>query len=278
MTTVDLDRVAQVLAEVADQEILPRWRNLASGDIREKTGPNDLVTVADEAAEKALAARLPDLVPGSVLVGEEAVEANRSLMQLLKGDRPVWIVDPIDGTKNFAEGKDRFGVMVALVERDVTIAAAIYEPVTGRVLLAEAGGGAEMREADGRRTTLRVTETTALDAMQGAFNFRFIPDETVRKAVRANADAILTDRHYRRGCAAYDYRMLVTGEWDFAFYWKNMPWDHAPGLLIHQEAGGCSARFDGRPYRASELDGGILATPDEASWREFRRAVLSPIG
>ena len=77
MTTVDLDRVARVLAEVADQEILPRWRNLASGDVREKTGPNDLVTVADEAAEKALAARLQDLLPGSVLVGEEAVEADR---------------------------------------------------------------------------------------------------------------------------------------------------------------------------------------------------------
>lgn len=278
MTTVDLDRVAQVLAEVADAEILPRWRNLADGEIREKTGPNDLVTVADEAAERALAARLPDLLPGSILIGEESVEHDRSLLDRLKEDRPVWIVDPVDGTKNFAEGSDRFAVMVALVEHDAMVAAAIYEPVTGRVLLAEHGGGAEMVENGGLRTRLRVAEPAGVDAMEGSFNFRFIPDETIRKAVRARADELLEKRHYRRGCAAYDYARLATGDWHFAFYWKNMPWDHAPGLLIHREAGGYSARFDGRPYRPSELAGGILATPDETTWRTFRETVLAPIG
>ena len=166
MTTVDLDRVAQALAEVAEQEIMPRWRNLAAGDVREKTGPNDLVTVADEAAEHALAARLPDLLPGSIMIGEESVEKDRGLLDVLKGDQPVWIVDPVDGTKNFAEGSDRFGVMVALVERDVTIAAVIYEPVTGRALMAEAGGGAELVDRSGERTRLNVTDTTGLDAMQ----------------------------------------------------------------------------------------------------------------
>lgn len=277
MTSVDLDRVTRVLAEVAEAEILPRWRNLASADIREKTGPNDLVTVADEAAERALAPRLTALVPGSVLVGEEAVEADPGLLARLRGDRPVWIVDPIDGTKNFAEGGERFGVMVALVERDETIAAVIYEPVGGRSLQAESGQGAEAVSADGTRTRLRVAEPTGIERMQGALNFRFIPDENVRKAVRANADGLLNGRHYRRGCAAYDYAKLAGGDWHFAFYWKNMPWDHAPGLLIHREAGGYSARLDGRPYRASELDGGILAAPDEGSWREFRARILAPI-
>lgn len=276
MTTVDLDRVARVLADVAAEEILPRWRNLAQGDVREKTGPNDLVTVADEAAERALAARLPALVPGSILIGEESVERDPGLLALLQGDAPVWIVDPVDGTKNFAEGSDRFAVMVALVERDRTVAAAIYEPVTGRALLAEHGGGAEMVE-DGGRRRLRVAEAAGLDIMEGSLNFRFIQDEDVRKAVRANADAVLAKRHYRRGCAAYDYRMLAAGEWHFAFYWKNMPWDHAPGLLIHAEAGGHSARLDGRPYRASELTGGILAAPDADAWQALRAAVFAPI-
>lgn len=278
MTTVDLDRVAQVLAEVAEQEILPRWRNLASGDIREKTGPNDLVTVADEAAERELLARLPALLPGSIVIGEESVEHDRSLLDRLTEHRPVWIVDPIDGTKNFAEGGDRFGVMVALVDRDAMLASAIYEPVTGRVLLAERGGGAEMVERDGTRTRLRVAATAGLDAMEGSLNFRFIPDEGIRKAVRARADEILPNRHYRRGCAAYDYRMLATAEWHFAFYWKNMPWDHAPGLLIHSEAGGYSRRMDGSIYRPSELGGGILAATDVDSWNALREPVFGPIG
>lgn len=278
MTTVDLDRVAQVLAEVADQEILPRWRNLAAGEVREKTGPNDLVTVADEAAERALAARLPDLLPGSVVLGEESVERDRSLLGLLSEHRPVWIVDPVDGTKNFAEGNDRFAVMVALVDQDTTLAAAIHEPVTGRVLLAERGGGAEMVERTGTRTRLRVAAPAGLDAMEGSLNFRFIPDDETRKAVRARADAVLPTRHHRRGCAAFDYRMLAIGEWHFAFYWKNMPWDHAPGLLIHAEAGGHAGRLDGRAYRPSELDGGILAAPDAADWTALREAVFGPIG
>ncbi len=278
MTTVDLDRVARMLAEVAEQEIMPRWRNLAAGDVREKTGPNDLVTVADEAAEKALAARLPGLLPGSILIGEEAVEHDRGLLDLLSGERPVWIVDPIDGTKNFAGGSDRFGVMVALVDRDALVAAAIYEPVTGRALLAEHGGGAELVERDGTRTRLRVAGAVGLDAMEGTLNFRFIPDEDVRKAVRARADEVLPGRHHRRGCAAYDYRMLVTGEWHYAFYWKNMPWDHAPGLLIHAEAGGYARRLDGRAYRPSELAGGLLVAPDEDGWQALRQAVLDPIG
>lgn len=278
MTTVDLDRVAQVLAEVAEEEILPRWRNLAAGDVREKTGPNDLVTVADEAAERALAARLPALLPGSILIGEESVEHDRALLDVLKEHRPVWIVDPVDGTKNFAEGSDRFAVMVALVDQDATVAAAIYEPVTGRVLLAEHGSGAEIGQWDGTRTRLRVADAAGLEAMEGSLNFRFIPDEDIRRAVRARADAVLAKRHHRRGCAAYDYRMLATGEWHFAFYWKNMPWDHAPGLLIHAEAGGHAARLDGRAYRPSELDGGILAAPDTDSWQALREAVLGPIG
>src|SRR3546814_18692748 len=95
MTTVDLERVAQVLADVAEQEVLPRWRNLAQGEVREKTGPNDLVTIADEAAERALAARPPALVPGSVLVGEEGVERDDGLLGLMPGDAPEVLVDPI---------------------------------------------------------------------------------------------------------------------------------------------------------------------------------------
>lgn len=278
MTTVDLDRVAQVLAEVAEQEIMPRWRNLAAADVREKTGPNDLVTVADEASERALAARLPGLLPGSILIGEEAVEHDRSLLDRLREDRPVWIVDPIDGTKNFAEGRDRFGVMAALVDCDAMVASAIYEPVSGRVLLAERGGGAELVERDGTRTRLRVAPAAGLDVLEGSLNFRFIPDEDIRKAVRGKAEDLLPKRHHRLGCAAYDYRKLATADWHFAFYWKNMPWDHAPGLLIHAEAGGYARRLDGREYRPSELAGGLLVAPDADSWQELRSTVLAPIG
>ncbi|NQW11562.1 MAG: inositol monophosphatase [Alphaproteobacteria bacterium] len=275
MTTVDLDRVAGVLAEVAEAEILPRWRNLAEADIREKTGPNDLVTVADEAAEAALAQRLPGLLSGSILIGEESVEKDPALLKRLDGDAPVWIVDPVDGTKNFAEGSDRFCVMAALVHRGETVAAAIHQPVEGRTAVAAKGEGAWMLSNAGRQR-LRVAAPAGLDTMEGSFNFRFFP-EVVRLPMRERANTLLGNRHYRRGCAGYDYIQLAIGRWHYAVYWKNMPWDHAPGLLIHAEAGGVSGRIDGRPYKARELTGGIIAAVDDAGWHALRDEVVGDV-
>lgn len=272
MTSVDLDRLAATLDAVAEEEILPRWRNLAEGEIREKTGPNDLVTVADEAAERRLVDRLPALYPGSVVIGEESVEKDRSLLEKIDGEAPVWIVDPVDGTKNFAEGKDRFCVMVALTHRGETIASAIHQPVDKRTAVAARGEGAWMLERGGR-SRLQVAPAAAIDAAEGSFNFRFFP-ESVRPGIRERANAVLGDRHYRRGCAGYDYIQLATGRWHYAVYWKNMPWDHAPGLLIHAEAGGYAARLDGRPYRPAELQGGLIAAVDEAGWRQLRERVI----
>lgn len=275
MTTVDLDRLAATLTEVAEAEILPRWRNLDEADIREKTGPTDLVTVADEAAERRLVELLPDLYPGSIVIGEESVERDRSLLGRIDGDAPVWIVDPVDGTNNFAEGKDRFCVMVALTHRGETIASAIHQPVERRTAVAALGEGAWML-GEGGRQRLRVAPAAGIDAMEGSFNFRFFPEE-VRPAIRERANEVLGDRHYRRGCAGYDYIQLATGRWHYAVYWKKMPWDHAPGLLIHGEAGGYSACVDGTPYRPAELGGGIIAAADEAGWRALRDDVVGSV-
>lgn len=268
MAVVDMDRIADLLVEVAEVEILPLWRNLDAAAIRAKTGPNDLVTVADEAAERVLHARLVDLLPGSDVVGEEGVAEDPRRMRLLAAETPVWIVDPVDGTNNFAEGDEKFAVMVALAQRDRTLAAWILEPITGRIAMAAAGEGAELRHGTARRR-LRVAAPSALAEMHGAFSLRFLPEDR-RKPARDAATASV-GRHFRLGCAGVEYLRLVTGEADFSFYWKTMPWDHAPGLLIHAEAGGHNARAtDGRSYRPSELTGGLLAAPDSQSWRALR--------
>ena len=276
MTTVDLDRLASALDHVAQAEVMPRWRNLSDVDVRQKSGPKDLVTVADEAAERLLEQLLPDLLPGSVIIGEEAVERDPSLLSMIDGDAPVWIVDPIDGTGNFAEGTEKFCVMAALAHRGETIAGAIHQPVEGRTVVAARGEGTWMLEG-GNRRRLRVADPAGFDTMEGSFNFRFF-DEPLRAGLRERANQAFDDRHYRRGCAGYDYVQLATGRWHFAVYWKNMPWDHAAGLLIHAEAGGASGRLDGRPYRPNELEGGILAAVDDDAWRAIRERVIGEIG
>src|SRR5437879_2711858 len=110
--SVDLERVTGLIEETAALEILPRFRKLAAGDIREKE-PGDLVTVADEAAEARLTPLLTALLPGSLVLGEEAAAADPKLLNRLLGDHPVWVIDPVDGTGNFAAGRPAFAVMVA---------------------------------------------------------------------------------------------------------------------------------------------------------------------
>src|SRR4051812_46472789 len=133
--------VAKLLREIALVEVLPRFRQLKAHEIREKS-PGDFVTIADEAMEAALAPKLAALLPGSLLVGEEDCARDPSVMKRLASDQPVWVIDPVDGTANFAEGKEEFCTMMALVERDQVLGGWIYDPVTDTTSYAVKGVGA----------------------------------------------------------------------------------------------------------------------------------------
>ena len=142
----DLDRVAELMRDTARHELLSRFRKLAQHDIREKT-PGDLVTVADELSEQRLASGLAKILPGVPVVGEEAVAAEPGLVAHIDTSDAAWIVDPLDGTANFARGNDRFAMIVALVRRGETIAGWIYEPVQDRMAVAGLGAGVFLNNA-----------------------------------------------------------------------------------------------------------------------------------
>ena len=93
MADSDLEHVAAIMRRIAAAEAMPRWRNLGAGDIAEKAGPDDLVTVADRAVEAALSRELAAVLPGSRVVGEEGVAADPMVLQLLGSDDPVWVID-----------------------------------------------------------------------------------------------------------------------------------------------------------------------------------------
>lgn len=237
---------------------MPRFGRLAAGDVREKT-PGDLVTVADTAVEARLTPILMGELPGSLVVGEEATAANPALMDRLKGDAPVWVIDPVDGTLNFAAGIPIFGTMVALIRRGEVLAAWIHDPLRERTLMAEAGGGAHV---DGQR--VGVARPADVNRMSGNFAFHTGDREQAAKLAR-NADKVASIITLR--CAAADYFNLAEGRTHFALFNRTWPWDHAPGWLLHKEAGGYSRFLDGRPYEPSDIYGRLFLAPDEASWR-----------
>lgn len=252
--------VARHIAEVAAEEMMPRFGRLAAGDIQEKT-PGDLVTAADTAVEQRLSPILASLIPGSLVVGEEATAADPSLMKRLEGDDPVWVVDPVDGTLNFAAGIPIFGTMVALIRRGEVLAAWIHDPLRKRTLMAEAGGGTHV---DGQR--VQVAKGADVKRMSGNLAFH-TGDRAQAATIARNADKVASIITLR--CAAADYFNLAEGRTHFALFNRAWPWDHAPGWLLHKEAGGHGRYLDGSSYAPLNIYGRLLLAPDEPSWHRL---------
>ena len=257
----DPAEVSAAIRAVAAAEIMPRFRNLADAERWEKR-PGSWVTVADTAAEAALISALARILPGSAVIGEEAAEETPALLAQLGGDRPVWLVDPVDGTANFAAGKPEFAVMAALVIDGTTRAGWIYDPINDAMSWAVAGQGAW-------RDTARLSVAPPAEPAQMAGSI----------GARLRRDKQLVARFARienAQCCGIEYIRLVSGALHFSHYRRLKPWDHAAGALIHAEAGGHSARLDGSPWQPGRArGGGLLVARDGACWNRLA-ALIRP--
>lgn len=265
-----LDRLEALIREVAATEVMPRFRRLSAADIVEK-GPGDLVTVADHAAEESLTRGLTALLPGSIVVGEEAVAADPALMHLVGEEGPVWVVDPVDGTANFAAGTPPFAVMVGLLRGGEPVAGCIFDPVTEVACVAELGAGAYIAGVRAH------APADALPAAQlhGVAAKKYLPPG-LREAVVAGSrriDELLPGRN----CAGAEYPAIVTGHQHFAFFWRALAWDHVPGTLIVTESGGMVGRLDGAPYRPADGRTGLLAAQNPDIWHTVRSTLLAEL-
>ena len=268
----DARTLAAILREAAQAEILPRFRGEIPQAVRQKTSRLDLVTDADEAAEAAVAAALRRAFPGCAVVGEESSGRDPALFDALTAADLAFVVDPIDGTKNFSAGLPLFGVMAAALRRGEIVAGVILDPIRDDWAIALKGGGAWIENGRERLTDLRGAATPSLALeMSGIVSWLFFP-EPLRAHVTANLSRVAGAVDYR--CAAHQYRSLAAGHYDFALYGKAMPWDHAPGVLIYAEAGGRTAFLDGEPYTVGRRSGGLLCAPDEERWLVLRDALV----
>ena len=264
----DMDKVAEAIREVAAEEILPRFRNLADEEVRVKHHAQDLVTTADVEAEKRLSDALRALVPGSVVVGEEACEEDPGLLGALADPEPCWVVDPVDGTLNFAEGRDRFCVIVAFCQGGETRAGWVFDPVRNVLAQVMAGEGAWIGE---RR--LRTAAPVPVSDMAGSLGRTLGRRVTEMRMRGEDAPA----RIERQRCTGLDWVDLATGRLHFAHYAHRLkPWDHAAGVLMHAEVGGHAALLpEGKGYRPDRgiLRESILAAPDAAGWEALKEVL-----
>lgn len=258
MSALD-DEIRDLLRFAAERAILPRYRNLADHHVIEKA-KDDLVTVADHETEEFLTEALTRLAPGVPVVGEEAAHADPSVLERLGG--PCWIIDPLDGTHNFAHGSPPFGIIVALADGGETVAGWIYDPLSGRFCHAAKGKGAFV---DGEQVTARTTGETPPVAAISLLFMAPARREQVKEHIAPHYRLVDIPR-----CAAEQYPRLALGQNDVSIFERTLPWDHAAGVLFLNEAGGKAARNDGSPYR---VDGharpGLIGAASPALWDEL---------
>ncbi|GGV61175.1 inositol monophosphatase family protein [Streptomyces massasporeus] len=234
--------VEETIRKAAATEIMPRWRQLAAHEVDQKSGPHDLVTDADRKAELYLTEALAALLPGSVVVGEEAVHANPASYAAIRADAPVWIVDPVDGTRQFVRGEAGFCTLVALAHRGTLLASWTYAPARDRLATAQRGKGAHL---DGERLFAGVPEP-GRDLRVATSHPDYTTDEEKHALLGLRADGVAPRPC---GSAGLEYLAIARGELDaVAFSWE-AAWDHAAGLLLVEEAGGAHLTLAGEPFR-----------------------------
>jgi fructose-1,6-bisphosphatase/inositol monophosphatase family enzyme len=253
------DEIRALLRFATQRSMLPRFRNLAAGEVEMK-GKDDPVTIVDREVEAFLTEALTRLAPGIAVVGEEAVAADKGVLDHLAGQ--CWIIDPLDGTANFAEGKEPFGIIVALTDAGETVAGWIYDPLKDRLCHARRGEGAFI---DGARIAARTTgRAPPVTAVSRIF---LTPEEAAQVDAKLAGHYTLVDIPR---CAAEQYPRLALGENDVSSFKRTLAWDHAAGVLWLNEAGGKAARLDGSAYRVDQHDApGLVGASSPRVWEEF---------
>lgn len=254
---MDTDAILTMLQEVADTIVNPRFRSLDADQVMEKH-PGDLVTVADREAEAELTRRLAAAHPDALIVGEEAVSLNPTVLQQTPTADQWFTIDPIDGTKNFVHGSPDHALMIAEMLGHEVVRSVIWQPQHRVAYVAERGAGAF-------RGGVRLEPIPRdLDNLRG---------HTSRRAMIDARIGGLPPMQLSWVCCGVDYPHLAEGAADYLLYGGSMPWDHAPGSLLLTEAGGLVGYADGTAYDPTSLQTPLIAAGDGATFETVIRAL-----
>ena len=265
LTPEQSDALIQIVRGVAAREIRPLFRKLDVSDIDSKSAPDDLVTVADRAAELAISAAVRDLLPDAAIVGEEAVSADKSVLDRV-GQGQVVVIDPIDGTWNFAHGIASYGVILSVVEDGETVFGLLYDPSYDDWIIATKRQGAWFCDAAGNRRQLTLERPPAVADCFGYVGM-YLFDKPQQAKIAAQLPVFRRTQSLR--CACHEYRLLAGGASQFYLTGMLNVWDHAAGVLIYQEAGGFVRLMDGRDYHPTMRQGRLLAAASEELWQDL---------
>lgn len=265
LTAREWDQLFFIVKDAAEKAILPRFRALGAGDIASKSRHDDLVTLADTEAEALMTDAIRAAWPEARVIGEEAIsQGMTSTAELAKPGR-TFVLDPVDGTWNFAKGLATFGMIVAVVEDGATIGGLLYDPLFDDAIYAGAGDAAARHRRPGAaETRLRTAPQKPAEELNGFAPLGLLPTDQRPRVVEAMKDL---SRFYALRCSCHEYRLLAQGHADFILTAPDPNvWDHAAGALIAKAGGGVTRMLDGRDYRPEFEDSYILTAASEEVW------------
>ncbi|MDO5065810.1 MAG: inositol monophosphatase [Propionibacteriaceae bacterium] len=248
---METEAILELMKETAEAAINPRFRALEEADISAKSGPGDLVTIADQEAEAHLSAALRKVYPDALIVGEETVFGDPELRWRIPNADHALVIDPIDGTGNFVRGSVAHGMILAETRGGVTTRGWIWQPQVGRAYTVERGGGVLL---NGEPLVTERPQRLPLGAASKKQYHGF------------TADGALSPVRATNFSCAFDYPSLLHGEFDFVFYSRLNPWDHLAGCLMVTESGGVARTRDGLDYSVSSRSRGLLVASDTLTW------------
>lgn len=218
-----------------------------SCEITSKPGKHNLVTEYDQAAEKLILSSLIKRFPHHGFLGEEQGHTHT-------GDI-TWIVDPLDGTVNFAHGVPIFSVSIAVAIEQKIVASAVFQPMTQELFWASLGQGAFLNGKP-----LHVSENRSLDDAYVTTGFPYNVGDNPHHCIETFTSFLRKGIPIRRlGSAAIDMAYVAAGRFDAYWEVSLQPWDFAGSKLLIEEAGGNVSQYDGSPCKVFEANP-ILAT------------------
>jgi myo-inositol-1(or 4)-monophosphatase len=241
MTTdhAGLERLRGVVISAAREELLPRFARVERG----RKADGSIITKADLVVQQRIAAELLKHWPDTVFLGEEMSAAEQDA--LLHQDKPLWCLDPLDGTSNFAAGIPYFSVSLALLEQGRVVTGIVYDPVRDECFTALRGRGAWLNGS----VLTSVCAGVTLQQATSLVDFKRLPRELAVRLVSEIPYA--SQRSF--GSVALDWCWIAAGRCHVYLHGRQNIWDYAAGNLVLQEAGGHATTLAGEPVFVNAL-------------------------
>lgn len=236
-----IQAVKSAMTDVSADELMPHFKNLNSADITQKSD-DSVVTIADKACEIELLKRLNNILPDAAILGEESYEQDPSIKDNIHKKGYCWVVDPLDGTHNFARGDERFGMIIALLKEGKPVAGFLYCPTTQEMFYTVKGRGVfDINDTPilpfKKRKDLRKRQKKSMHGFSNYIYFgkhnelSFTQLVNKKFGYQGNKEGMMFS-------SCIEYISMIKGESDFMINSSTKPWDHAAGQLMIQELGG----------------------------------------